>query len=330
MVMSLTVAALDVIVDSIMVIQSRRYPESGSDELQSYSWVCLSFGGILGSLFAALLTQNYSPRWSFLVSAGPPLLMLAVALRLDASIEQNEGQEEEAHQGFWVELKRNLSEVNTAVHEPVFRRVILFLLLNSLTPTFGSFGYYFMLDVVGVSKFTIGMLGVLGYTSLMAGSALYQCGCHKKEFRTLAAYSVLLTLAFAPLNLLFVLRLNNDYGLPDMFVIVFSDVVSETISSCLVLLPLMVLFAKITPKRIEATAFAFLTGTSNFTGTLRGFVGYLVNLFVGVSHTDLSNYYVLVIIATIMSAAPLLYLNLLPTRGELEQQEKASSSPEPT
>jgi hypothetical protein len=60
-------------------------------------------------------------------------------------------------------------------------------------------------------------------------------------------------------------------------------VVSETISSCLVLLPLMVLFAKITPKRIEATAFAFLTGTSNFTGTLRGFVGYLVNLFVGAS-----------------------------------------------
>lgn len=223
-----------------------------------------------------------------------------------------------------------MSEVNTAVREPVFRRVILFLLLNGLTPTFGSFGYYFMLDVVGVSKFTIGMLGVLGYTSLMAGSALYQCGCHKKEFRTLGAYSVLLTLAFAPLNLLFVLRLNNDYGLPDMFVIVFSDVVSETIASCLVLLPLMVLFAKITPKRIEATAFAFLTGTSNFTGTLRGFVGYLVNLFVGVSQSDLSNYYVLVVIATAMSAAPLLYLNLLPTRGELEQQEKANNSPDPT
>ena len=43
------------------------------------------------------------------------------------------------------------------------------------------------------------------------------------------------------------------------------------------MLPMMVVFAKITPKRIEATSFAFLTGTSNFTGTLRGLVGSFVN-----------------------------------------------------
>lgn len=46
----------------------------------------------------------------------------------------------------------------------------------------------------------------------------------------------------------------------------------------------MVLFAKITPKRIEATAFAFLTGTSNLTHTLSGLVGSVVNsMFVGVT-----------------------------------------------
>lgn len=46
----------------------------------------------------------------------------------------------------------------------------------------------------------------------------------------------------------------------------------------------MVLFAKITPKRIEATGFAFLTGTSNLTGTIRGFTGTIINsLFVGVT-----------------------------------------------
>lgn len=46
----------------------------------------------------------------------------------------------------------------------------------------------------------------------------------------------------------------------------------------------MVLFAKITPKRIEATCFAFLTGTCNFTGSLRGLIGSYVNKkFVGVT-----------------------------------------------
>jgi hypothetical protein len=43
------------------------------------------------------------------------------------------------------------------------------------------------------------------------------------------------------------------------------------------MLPLMVVFAKITPKRIEATAFAFLTGTYNLRGSLNGVVGSFIN-----------------------------------------------------
>ena len=77
---------------------------------------------------------------------------------------------------------------------------------------------------------------------------MYQTLFSKKEFRTLCLYNILVNLAFAPMNLLFVFRKNEEYGLSDMFVIIFTDVVSETLSSCLVLLPLMILFAKITPK----------------------------------------------------------------------------------
>lgn len=172
-----------------------------------------------------------------------------------------------------------------AIQIPVFYRVILFLILNGLLiPSFGTFGYYFMLDVVELSKFTIAILGVLGYACLMIGSSVYSCGLNKKEFKTLYIYSILVGLAFSPMSLLFVFRKNVEYGLPDMFVIIFTDVVSETLSQCLVMLPLMVLFAKITPKRIEATAFAFLTGTSNLTHTLSGLVGSVVNsMFVGVT-----------------------------------------------
>ena len=88
------------------------------------------------------------------------------------------------------------------------------------------------------------------------------------------------------------------------------------------MLPIMVMFAKITPKRVEATAFALLTGTSNYTGTMRSFIGTWVNeTFVGVTHEDLSKYYILAIISTVGSFAPILYLWLLPTRADIEQKE---------
>lgn len=78
--------------------------------------------------------------------------------------------------------------------------------MTGLQPSFSTFGYYFMLDIVQLSKFTIAMLGVLGYACLMVGSSLYNYGFNKKEFRTLVVYNICLTLAFAPMNLLFVTR----------------------------------------------------------------------------------------------------------------------------
>jgi hypothetical protein len=92
-------------------------------------------------------------------------------------------------------------------------------------------------------------------------------------------------------------------------------VVGDILSQCLVMMPILILFAKITPRRIEATTFAFLTGTSNFMGVLKGLVGSWINkAFVGVTQEDLSDYYKLVTINIVMGITPFLYLWLLPTR----------------
>lgn len=90
--------------------------------------------------------------------------------------------------------------------EPVFYRVIIYLLLTGLIPSFGTFGYYFMLDVVQLSKFTIALLNVLGYVSLLCGTTLYNQYLSKNEFRTLCLINVLVGVAFAPMNLLFATR----------------------------------------------------------------------------------------------------------------------------
>ena len=45
-------------------------------------------------------------------------------------------------------------------------------------PSFSTFSYYFILDVVGLSKFTISMLGVLGFVCLFFGTLIYRFGLH--------------------------------------------------------------------------------------------------------------------------------------------------------
>lgn len=49
-------------------------------------------------------------------------------------------------------------------------------------PSFGSFSYYFMVDVVGISNSTLSLLGVLGYACSFIGTQLFNSYFKHWEF----------------------------------------------------------------------------------------------------------------------------------------------------
>ena len=70
------------------------------------------------------------------------------------------------------------------------------------------------------------------------------------------------------LNFVFAKRWNLEIGISDLVFLFFTDIVFSALKTLLYTLPIMALFAKITPKRIEGTTFAFLTGTMNLASTV--------------------------------------------------------------
>ena len=85
----------------------------------------------------------------------------------------------------------------------------------------------------------------------------------------------------------------------------------------------MALFAKITPKRIEGTIFAFLTGTSNLDqSVLQPLLGNFVNLFVGVNKDDLSGYSTLMLIALICSPIGFALVFLIPLKKDIDESKQ--------
>ena len=203
--------------------------------------------------------------------------------------------------------------------------MILYLIIGGfLVPSFGSFGYYFMLDVVKISKFTYSMLTVLGFFCLFVGTLIYKRFFMEKEYKNLIMMDALISIMLAPLSFIFILRINLEWGIPDMFLIIFTDTVSEIISQCFVFLPMSVVYAKICPKRIEATSFALLASVSNFRGTIRSWIGAFINKqWVGVTHNDLSKYWILVTIGFACSFLPLLFLWLIPSRKEIDELQES-------
>lgn len=50
------IAMLDVAVDGLMVIQQRKDPKWGSEDLQSYSFIMKGVGGVFGACAGAVIT----------------------------------------------------------------------------------------------------------------------------------------------------------------------------------------------------------------------------------------------------------------------------------
>merc|ERR1712086_76713 len=151
----------------------------------------------------------------------------------------------------------------------------------------------------------------------LLGTAYYNMYLKEQEVRTLIRYATYLSIFGALVNLAWANRLNLEYGISDGAFVLLTDIGLGTLSLAYTQLPIMVLFAKITPSHIEATCFAFLTGTLNFcNGVVSTYVGSLVNdTFVGVTASDLSNFPKLACISLVTSFFPLALLRLIPLRS---------------
>ena len=198
-------------------------------------------------------------------------------------------------------------------------KVLLYVIIRGLlNPSFSSFWYYYVTKIKEFSQFFIGMMSMLGYVALLTGSILYQVVFAKREFRTVMILENMLSTFGGLLGVVFILDLHKKIGLSDEVYYAIQSMFLEALSMSFFDLPIMVLFAKITPKNIEGTVFALLTGLINLgSGVLSPLTGSIIDdLFVHVTRENLTNDNMVILawIETVMALLPNLFILLIPTR----------------
>ena len=283
--------------------------------MNTYMWTMSAVGGITGSVLAAILIDRYDPRYCFFFSSAMGLLITLTALRLGVSLEQLD-DEDTQNLSLYENSVRNLGEIKLALQIKEYYSLITYLLISGLVcPSFGMFGYYFLIDVLGLTNFTISMLTLLGFVGVIVGTFMYQRWFNEFEFRSMVLIETAFCALLMPFSLVLVFRINLAWGIPDLSLIIFSETFGEIVSQCFTFLPFAVLIAKICPKRIEATAYALFASFINLRSPMRAFIGSKVNdIFVGVTEEDLGNYKHLVLINFFCGFIPLAFLWLIPTR----------------
>jgi hypothetical protein len=123
---------------------------------------------------------------------------------------------------------------------------------------------------------------MFSYVTLITGSIMFNMFLKEKEFTFMMVMASLTNCVGAVLTMSFCL--GYTFGIPNFIFVCFTSTVTDTLYQCFNTLPLMVLFAKLIPERVEASLFAFLTGLSNLCNLfLSGNLGNLINLFIGVT-----------------------------------------------
>lgn len=351
---SLSQAFSNVVVDAVLVIQSRRDPYLGSQDLMSVSWLAQGIAGVAGCCIAAFVLQDYHPKYAFLGHGvfGFILFVACFFLSADAERDYNEGEEPEltefsseyhdgqtvdqaarerrrleaqrpvpGEEGFWYNFKRNMVAIwRSLQRREIYLVVIYFLVDGVLNPSFDDYKYFFLMNVVGISKFWFAMIQLIGQVCSVIGVILYDCFLKLTEVRTVLLWYVVIGVVAAWLAYCFAMRWNLEIGINDYVFIILSDSVFGSFAIAFSLLPILGLFAKITPRRIEGTMFAFFTGTWNLDQTvMQTAAGTLINVeFVGVDKDDQSGYSTLCLIGFFFQFFGFIYTFLIPLKKDVE------------
>lgn len=190
------------------------------------------------------------------------------------------------------------------------------------------------MNVVKFSKFQYAMLNVFSYFSTTLGSICFNKYLKEWEVRDLMRWGLWMNVFAGVANLLWVKRINLDYGINDSIFVVATDVVVGTLSLAFRMMPTMILFAKITPPHLEATCFAFLNAIISFMyGVICTRAGtYINDQYIGVTSSDLSNFHLIAWVLVVTRMLPLGLVWLIPLKDEIknyqEAREKASGNSE--
>lgn len=203
----------------------------------------------------------------------------------------------------------------------IYFLVIFFIVKGLLNPSFREFTYFFLLNEIRITKFMFALLELIGNICHIIGAIVYKAFFRNVDTRTMVLIAFITGTIGAFLNYVFAKRWNQDMGIPDIVFLLFTDVVFEVLVTMLYTLPIMALFAKITPRNIEGTIFATLTGIMNFASTVisPGMGTFINHQFVGVNKNDISNYSTLILIQFIAGLFNFALLPLIPTKVQVRK-----------
>lgn len=300
---SLSVAFSDVIVDSLVVERARKESLQNAGSLQSISWGASALGGLITAYFSGFLLEHFSNRTVFSITASFPLIVSLVAWWISESRVEEESE--------WSVIWQQVKQLKGAITQRSIWLPTAFLFLWQATPTADSAFFFFTTNELGFQPEFLGRVRLVTSVASLVGIWVFQRFLRSMPFRVIFGWTTVISAVLGMTMLLLVTHTNRVIGIDDHW-FSLGDSLILTVMGQIAYMPVLVLAARLCPPGVEATLFALLMSVTNLAGLLSYELGALLMHWMGVTETNFSQLWLLVIITNLSTLLPLPFLGWLP------------------
>ena len=208
-------------------------------------------------------------------------------------------------------ISNQMTRIFEAISDSQIYQPLFFLLFSGLMPSSGDAFANFLLGPLHFSDFEYASIAAVSIVALMGGITIYdnflkEVHIHKLFYVIIVVQSVLkLT------QLLLVYRVNVDWGISDVWFAFGDEVINDTFNFMLQM-PVLIFAARVCPKDVEGSVYAFLTMSMNVAGSAGNTVSSLITHGLGITLTNFDNLGHLILICSACNLVPMLFVHNLP------------------
>jgi folate/biopterin transporter len=314
---SLSVAFSDVIVDSLVVERARHESVQEAGSLQSLCWGASALGGLITAYFSGFLLEQFSNRTVFAITATFPLIVTLVAGWINES--------QAAKPSEWEMIWQQVQQLKQAVTQRSIWLPTAFLFLWQATPTADAAFFFFTTNDLGFQPEFLGRVRLVTSLASLVGVWLFQRFFRSIPFRVIFGWTTVISALLGMTMLVLVTHANRMIGIDDHW-FSLGDSLILTVMGQLAYMPVLVLAARLCPPGVEATLFALLMSVTNLAGLVSYELGALLMHGLGVTETDFTQLWLLVVITNLTTLLPLPFLGWLPKAEETQILSQSSAS----
>lgn len=282
--------------------------------LQSYAFMALAAGGILGNLLGGYSLLKIPPRSICLIFA--VLLSLQLTMSVAAK-EESLGLEKPLNQTFVSKsvlqsFKTQYSDLVVAISEESISRPLIWIVASiALVPILSGSIFCYQTQCLNLDPSILGMSRVASQLMLLSMAVLYGRFWINVPMRKLIGMVQISYAVSLLLDLVLVKQFNLKLGIPnEVFALCFSGV-AETIAQ-FKLLPFQMLLASLAPPGCEGSLMSFLASAFCLASIFSGFLGVGLASLLGITSDNYSNLSLGIVIQFLAALVSLRWIYYVP------------------